>query len=274
MQEMVVETTREPFPKYMHDTVLGPIGMNHSTYEQPLPEERKALAATPYDRDGKPIPGGAHTYPEMAAAGLWTEPTDLARYILEVRQELQGKSSFVLSREMTKQMLTPGMGNWGLGLQIGGSASNPYFSHGGVNEGFESLFVAYENSGDGAVVMTNAAGGSALCEEVMRSIATEYNWPDWRPTVKAAVPVDAKTLADYAGKYELGPNFYLEISVEDGHLVGQATGDRKLRLYAESETRFFPLEMPAEVEFVRDADGKVSKILLQQNGHEVPAPRK
>lgn len=133
--------------------------MTHSTYQQPLPADRKSTSATPYDFQEKPIPGGAHTYPEMAAAGLWTTPTDLAKYMIEVQTSLQGKSNHVLSQATTREMLTAGLGHWGLGLEIGGSASNPYFSHGGVNEGFESLFLAYEQGGDGAVVMTNAQGG-------------------------------------------------------------------------------------------------------------------
>ena len=274
MQEMLVETTRQPFPKFMHDTVLGPLGMNHSTYEQPLPDERKALAATPYDSQGKPILGGPHTYPEMAAAGLWTMPIDLARYAIEVENSLHGKSNEVLSQAMTREMLTPGIGNWGLGLQIGGSPAKPYFSHGGVNEGFESLFVCYEDGSEGAVVMTNAKGGSELAEEVMRSIAAEYNWPDYRPSIRAVVPVDAKVLSDYPGTYEMTPQFSLVISNDEGYLSVQASGQPKLQLFAESPSTFFIKEVDAEVEFVRDEQGKVTSLILHQGGHDNKAVRK
>lgn len=73
--------------------VLKPIGMSHSTYAQPLPAGRRSEAATPYDDQGHAISGGAHTYPEMAPAGLWTTPTDLCKYIVEVQQSLQGKAT-------------------------------------------------------------------------------------------------------------------------------------------------------------------------------------
>ena len=116
MQQALIDVTKEPFPQLMHDTVLAPIGMTHSTYQQPLPAEWRAKAATPYDGEDKPIPGGAHTYPEMAAAGLWTTPSDLARYVIENQLSLEGKANHVLSVEMTKQMMTPGMGSWGLGI--------------------------------------------------------------------------------------------------------------------------------------------------------------
>ena len=114
MQQVLIDASREPFPKLLRDSVLTPIGMTHSTYEQPLPQALQDFAATPYRGDGKPVEGGAHTYPEMAAAGLWTTPSDLARYAIEVEQSLEGKANHVLSIEMTRQMLTPGIGHWGL----------------------------------------------------------------------------------------------------------------------------------------------------------------
>jgi CubicO group peptidase (beta-lactamase class C family) len=128
MQQLVLDVSHEPFPKLLHDTVLAPIGMTHSTYEQPLPATMRPNAAAPYDAHGVAVPEGAHTYPEMAAAGLWTTPSDLGRYIIENQRSLKGDANHVLSQEMTRQMMTPGKGSWGLGVQIGGSPSNSYFT--------------------------------------------------------------------------------------------------------------------------------------------------
>ena len=274
MQQILIDATGEPLPKLLHDTVLAPIGMSHSTYEQPLPKRFQAFAATPYHGDGKPIEGGAHTYPELAAAGLWTTPTDLAHYAIEVEKSLQGNANHVLSADMTRQMVTPGLGNWGLGLQIGGAASDPYFSHGGVNEGFINIFAAYEKSGEGAVVMTNSENGGQIGDEIMHSIATEYKWPDWQPTFRTAVTVDPKVLASYVGTYQLQPNFNLVVTVEDGQLITQATGQGKISLYAESETKFFPVVIEAEVEFVKDDQGRVTGLVLHQGGRDMKAPKK
>jgi CubicO group peptidase (beta-lactamase class C family) len=274
VQQAMIDVSGEPFPRLLHDTVLAPIGMTHSTYEQPLGKEFQAYAATPYRGDGKPVEGGAHTYPEMAAAGLWTTPADLALYAIEVEKSLQGKANHVLSAEMTRQMLTAGMGNWGLGLEIGGAPGNPYFSHGGVNEGFINIFAAYEKNGEGAFVMTNSGNGGALGDEIMHSIAAEYGWPDWHPVVRTAVAVDPKVLAQYAGTYALAPNFDLVVTVENGQLMTQATGQGKIPLFAESETKFFPTVMVAEIEFAKDDQGKVTGLVLHQGGHEMKAPRK
>jgi CubicO group peptidase (beta-lactamase class C family) len=274
MQMMVVDVTKEPYPKFLHDTVLKPIGMTHSTYEQPLPADLRAMAATPYDGKGNAVTGGAHTYPEMAAAGLWTTPTDLGRYLLEVERSLKGEANHVLTQAMTKEMLTPGMGKWGLGLTIEGAAADPYFGHGGVNAGFESAMEAYEKDGEGAVVMTNAQGGSRVVDEVLRSIATVYHWPDFQPKVRTAVKVDEKILETYAGTYELRPNFALNVLVKDGQMFTQATGQREVPMLAASETRFFPVDFDAEIEFVKDDQGKVTGIVLRQGGQETKGTRK
>ena len=274
MQQMLIDETKEPFPKLLHDTVLAPIGMTHSTYEQPLPANMRAMAATPYEMNGKAVPGGAHTYPEMAAAGLWTTPTDLAHYLIEVQRSLKGEANHVLSQAMTKEMLTAGMGKWGLGLQIGGAETNPYFGHGGVNAGFESVMEAYEKDGEGAVVMTNAQGGSRLADEVMRSIAAAYHWPDFQAKVRSVVTVDPTILASYTGTYELTPTFSIVVTVENGGLVTQATGQGKVPMLAASETKFFPTGFDAELEFYKDAQGHISYAVLRQNGREAKALKK
>lgn len=274
MQQALIDVTNEPFPRLLHDTVLKPIGMTRSTYEQPLPENLRANAAVPCHGDGKPVQGGAHTYPELAAAGLWTTPTDIMKYAIEVEKSLAGKANHVLSQDMTRQMLTPGMGHWGLGLEIGGSDSDPYFSHGGVNEGFVNNFVAYEKNGEGAAVMTNSDSGGQLGDEILHSIANEYNWPDWHPALRTAIKVDEKILASYVGTYALAPNFDLVITLENGQLMTQATGQSKFPVYAETESKFFPLVVPAEIEFVKDDQGKVNALVLHQGGHDMKAPKK
>jgi hypothetical protein len=261
-KQALLDVTQEPFPKLLHDTVLAPIGMTRSTYEQPLPQNLRDNAATPYRRDGKPIEGGAHTYPELAAAGLWTTPTDIARFAIEVDRSLNGNANHVLSKDMTRQMLTAGMGHWGLGLEIGGSDANLYFAHGGDNAGFHNNFVLYEKSGNGFVVMTNGDNGNLLADEIMHSVANEYSWADFRPTVRASIHVDPKVLATYAGSYE-SKDFNLVVTVENGQLMVRAHG-QTFPLYAENETRFFFTVSPEDLDFVKDEQGNVTSLVLQR----------
>lgn len=186
LQQMVEDVLKKPFAETMERTVLSRLGMRQSTYRQPLPRGLADRAATGHRKDGQPIPGKWHTYPEMAAAGLWTTPSDLAGFAIELEQSYDGRFNRVLSKEMIRQMLSRQMGGSGLGIGVDGEGPSVRFSHGGANEGFRCFLAAYRDTGRGAVVMTNGDGGGELGMEIIRAIAEEYEWPDYRTTATAA----------------------------------------------------------------------------------------
>jgi CubicO group peptidase (beta-lactamase class C family) len=159
----------------MHELVLEPLGMSGSTYEQPLPAALEPLAATGHDQRGEPIPGKWHTHPERAAAGLWTTPSDLARWIIGVQLASDGESA-LLSGSMTNAMLTAGMGGWGLGPTVTGAGHEARFGHGGSNVGFRAQATGFARRGQGAVIMTNGNNGGALAQEILAAIARVYEW--------------------------------------------------------------------------------------------------
>jgi CubicO group peptidase (beta-lactamase class C family) len=276
MQQLLIDVAHQPFAALLHDTVLAPIGMTHSTYEQPLPEALSAASATPYKHNGTPVEGGFHTYPEMAAAGLWTTPTDLARFAIEIQRSLRGDANHVLSAAMTKQMLTVVQQHYGLGLEIGGAPANPYFAHAGVDAGFENFLVAYEQGGNGAVVMTNARGGLELAHELIGSIAKVYDWPDLQPIVRTAIKLDPSILATYAGVYEIDsdPKFSLDIRLQNGHLVVHGPFRPQYQLFAESQREFFAKVISSEFEFLSDDSRRVAHLVLHYEGKETRGERK
>lgn len=181
MQKLATDITEKPFPAFMQEEVLKKLHMTRSTYQQPLPKELWASAAAGHKSDGEKIKGNWHTYSEMAAAGLWTTPSDLARFAIEIQKSKSGKSNRVLSVEMVKEMLTPQIGGWGLGLELRGKNKSARFAHAGGNEGYKCLMVAYNDSEQGAVVMTNSDNGYVFTEEIMQSIAKEYGWFEYLP---------------------------------------------------------------------------------------------
>jgi len=270
-QQLLQDLSGQPFPKFMRDTVLGPIGMTHSTYEQPLPQNRMTEVALPYRGDGKPVEGGPHTYPEMAPAGLWTTPSDLARYALEVQRALAGTSHLVVSKATIQKMLTPGLNDWGLGPELGGSTGHRYFIHGGGNEGYRCQLVAY-NEGDGVVVMTNGDGGGQLDMEIVRSVAHEYGWPDFQPKSQSLAKVDPKIFDSYVGEYQSQFGVFT-ITRERSELFAQLSGQPKARLYPENDRNYFLTEVEATVTFDLDAQGKATQLTLHQNGNNLAAKR-
>src|SRR5262249_23062165 len=106
----------KPFDEIAREWVLGPIGMTNSTYEQPLPVSREKQAARAHSRTGARMGDPWHVYPERAAAGLWTTPSDLAKFAIEVQLAVLGKSTLVLSQATAREMITPvGVGPYAVG---------------------------------------------------------------------------------------------------------------------------------------------------------------
>jgi CubicO group peptidase (beta-lactamase class C family) len=264
LQLLLTETTHELFPQFLQELVLGPDGMTHSTFEQPLPAKLRPVAATPYRATGEPVKGGAHTYPEMAAAGLWTTPSDLAKMAIEVQAEFAGKSSKILSQQMMKQMLSVQKDPSGLGFFVKDEAGGPRFSHDGSDEGFVSTLQAYTaGSGQGVAIMTNGDRGGELIGEIERGIAKEYSWPDFQPKGHPITKVAPAALQVYVGEYEIPGVAKLTVLFRDGRLFVQNTGDPDIdELLPESDTRFFILSQDLEVDFVKDEKQRVSKIVI------------
>jgi CubicO group peptidase (beta-lactamase class C family) len=269
MQLLVTDVAGTSFPDFMARTVLRPIGMTHSTYEQPLPDGLTVNAATAY-ANGAPIPGKYNTYPETAAAGLWTTPSDLAKFGIELMNSAHGRSNRVLSKDMTLQMLSKQKDSWGLGIGLNETPSSPIFQHGGVDEGFESMLVCIQEPGKGAVVMTNGENGMALAEEILRSVAAEYNWPNYHPKAFTKIKPDPKALETYDGEYQLEPKFSIKITHEGDRLFAQATNQPRFELFETKPNEFFA-EFDAQVTFVAAGNGKVSSMILHQGGdHTAP----
>ncbi len=273
LQQLLMDLTGKQFPLFIQATVLKRIGMTSSTYEQPLPKERWSQAAIGHRSNGEKVKGNWHTYPEMAAAGLWTTPRDLARFAIEVQRSLAGRSNRVVAQKTAGHMLTPQVGGFGLGFGLPGKGPSARFSHGGANEGYRCVLVAYKSTGQGAVVMTNSDSGSSLADEVLRSIAREYGWVDYLPEEKVLTRVDPKIYSSYVGQYELAPNFILTITAEKDRLFAQPTGQPKLELFPESETQFFPLSAAVEITFIKDDKGQVTHLILRQGGQDITAQK-
>jgi CubicO group peptidase (beta-lactamase class C family) len=177
MQLAMEDVIGQPFAEFMRAMVLGPLGMDDSTYAQPLPATREPQAARAHDRAGRRRNAPWHVYPEQAAAGLWTTPSDLARLAVEVQRALRGPEGVVLSQASAREMVTPvGVGPFGVGFTIGKQGEGWYFSHGGSNWGFRANLVAHVRKGYGVAIMTNADRGAAVAGEIMARVASAYRW--------------------------------------------------------------------------------------------------
>ncbi|WP_157178212.1 serine hydrolase domain-containing protein [Terriglobus roseus] len=238
VQQMMIDQSGKAFPQLMKESVLGPVGMSSSTFQQPLDPAKRNKVAMPVDSQGKPIPGGPHTYPEMAAAGLWTTPSDVARWVIELQRSLTGKANHVISAEMARTMLTPIKEGYGLGVGAESPSHKPAMSHGGGNEGYRCIYFAYQD-GDGAVIMTNSENGGALYGELLGSIARVYGWPDYRPQERTLATVPLAQQLQFTGNFQIKDGPAMAITPAKDSLQLSMYGSAPNSLFPSSPASFF-----------------------------------
>ncbi len=202
-QLMLMDITKEPYDQYMWENVLEPLGMTNSSYRQPPDPSKTLQLATGYLWEEKEVKGKHHIYPEQAAAGLWTNPSDLSKYIIETQLAYEGRSSKVLNQQMTKLRLNPFVdSSTGLGCFISKRGDITYFSHGGSDVGFLSIYYGNLKNGDGVVIQINSDFSFTLITELVNSVARVYGWtgfyqPEYRNTLQ--IPIDS--MGQYVGTY-------------------------------------------------------------------------
>lgn len=185
IQLLIEDLTGEPFDVWMKKNVLRPLGMLDSTFTQPLPSSFVKRAAIGHHRGGEKVIENWHNYPEMGAAGLWTTPRDLAKFILYLQSALQGQKNKPLQSKYVREMLTKQeagdkKGDFGLGFYLANQGKDLVFEHQGQNEGFISNLYgfAYQPEG-GYVIMMNDDSGWDLMDEIVNKLVDVFHWPEF-----------------------------------------------------------------------------------------------
>lgn len=276
MQQLMVDVTGADFPAFMKKDVLSPLGMKNSTYQQPLPPELAKLTATGHYNNRSLVEGRWHIYPEMAAAGLWTTPSDLARFAISIQNAYAGKPGNVLSQSMTRQMLTDQKNRDGLGVFLQGDSTTLRFGHNGRDEGFDALLTASVDKGKGIVIMINANDNSHMMGRIVDFIADYYHWDGFPVKSKpAAVDVDAKSLTAFEGRYELFNNRMVTFEAESQRLFTLEDGFVDEEFVPVAPNKFTSTDRNVSVIFITDANKNVTGFTLQDNDqhYERTVPR-
>ena len=267
-QLVQTDTTGREFPELLHDLVLAPAGMTHSTYQQPLPSDKLAAAAAGYRADGSPVAGKRHTYPEMAAAGLWTTAEDLARFGIAIARSLRGDPGSLLSMEMALHMTTPFLkdGPDGLGLFIEKKGSEVYVGHDGSDEGFQAILTMNCAKGYGAAVMANSDNGVRIAREILNGIAHADGWEGY-PQPLAAMKLSAEDLRALSGRYRKDGDDALTLIVRDGRLYGRRSLGEEFELFAVSRDGLVQKEREIDYRIDRSGAG-VTAIRTTEQGEK------
>jgi CubicO group peptidase (beta-lactamase class C family) len=215
-QQVIEDVTGKQFEHVVDEVVLRPLGMTRTLYRATLTTELNANASAGHQVDGAVMPGRYRAMPEYGAGGgLWTTPSDLCRLALAIADARAGREGGPISPAAARDMLTPRLGGYGLGVFLSGQGTDFAFHHGGDNTGFHSYLVLYPELGQGAAIMTNGDGGILLYAEILRAISDVYGWPDYRPVRATVADVEQDWLERLTGIWNV--EGFGELPVSDGN---------------------------------------------------------
>jgi CubicO group peptidase (beta-lactamase class C family) len=263
LQQLVTDLLQRPFPLIMQEVVLSPTGMDASTFVQPIPPSLRSTIAWGYLSDGTAVSGGAHVYPEIAAAGLWTTPTDLARFAIALQQANQRRPDATLSSQQVARMMSYERNDvGGLGLFLEGNGAKLEFSHGGRDEGFDSFLVGTATSGQAVVVMINANDNGGSLQKIADEVKRLWQWPAHRPVPRRPSPVltSVRRVREVTGRYELRPNRMVAFDTLGGHLVSLTEGRPDEEFVPTARDEFTRTDGAVALRFQRDAAGNVTRL--------------
>lgn len=278
-QLLMAEVGGKDFEHLMQDVVLRPAGMRRSTFTQPVVASRNSAAG--HLADGATIPGRFHVHPELAAAGLWSTPSDLAELAVRLLRSGSEKGA-LLSPATVREMLKVHAGSYGLGFGIAGEGRSSFFVHQGGNAGFRAMLIAFPEAGVGAVIMTNGDRGMPLISEILRAIASAYQWPKtgWpvlEPIGKRRIAMSPGDSKRYVGSYQSeghpivpGSNQVATVTSEGNELSVRLAGWSAFRrAHASGSGRFFFLDDATELMFKVSTDGSTTALISSENGRQM-----
>jgi len=274
LQKLVTDITKTNYPEVMIKLLLSPLGMKQSSFQQPLPTEKLKYAAAGYYNDQSPVIGKRHTYPELAAAGLWSTSEDIAKFIIDVLLTIKNDTGRVLSQNMANKMLTPfSRQDMGLGFYLMDKKDDLYFFHQGTNKGFESEFFAHKNKGFGVVIMINS-NHKEFISELKNSVAAYYQWDNFISPSFTSLPINQQEQRRITGRYRLQPDVSFNVYAENGHLFKKEPFGPKQEMFKVGENEYITKADDTIISFQKSPKtGSIEYTVKMPNGKFWGRPR-
>ncbi len=271
-QLLLTDITGMPYNQYMKEQIFGPLNMNNTSFSQYSLQDSVLNRAVGYGSLGNELEGKYPILPEQSAAGAWTTPIDMCKFVIEIQQSLRGKSNKIINRTTTKMMLTPYMNEEAaLGFFIKKSGGYSYFGHDAGNRGFSGMFYGSMEGGYGVAIFINSENSDIL-REVLNSVMDSYHWPgfDAKKNVNISNP-DKLPLQEYQGTYcykDDKENTTLVEVIRKNNDLFYCIGNKEMKIYFLNDTNFINNEGISEKAFKLDENGKVKGILVKKNSNE------
>ncbi|MBC7914410.1 MAG: beta-lactamase family protein [Pyrinomonadaceae bacterium] len=262
-QKIIEDISGLSYEDYMQKNILKPLGMYNSTFDQSLITFKEKDIATGYYDDGKEVRGKYRIYPQQAIMGLWTTPIDLCKFLIETQLAYIGESSKVLTMESVKTQLQSYASNAALGTFIQQTGDSRYIDMWGHPEGFNSMYYAFMENGDGLVVMTNTKMFHSFLREVTNSVAQVYNWRGYyNPMVRQVEQVSNEILKKYIGKYSANYEYFTVMKKENKYWIKIYNEFHEIHFSSENE--FFVIEPETEGRFYKNEKGEIAGLEIKR----------
>ena len=260
---IVEKVSGKAYADFLQENIFTPLGMKNTGYDNPLKIIKNRAAG--YQRVGGEIINASYMDMSVpyAAGSLYSTTGDLLLWDQALYTEK------LVSRKSLDEIFTPFKSGYGYGWGIGKKFDRKEISHGGGIYGFATEISRFPDDNVTVVVLSNiqaAPSGKVANDLAAIVFGAKYEIPHER----VEIAVDAKVLENYAGQYQIAPNVVITFTVENGKLTGQLNGQPKFSLFPESETKFFSKDVNAQITFAKDASGKITGLVLQQGGSNIP----
>lgn len=257
IEKLMEDATGQNFEIVLDELIFEPANMKQSTFEQPVPVEFKKLIATGYSSDLTAYP--YKLFPYKAAGGIWTTPTDLAKFLIALLKDHYSETNIILSKKMTDSIFAKTPSRFGFAKIYNDTIEDVLLEHWGSNSGFTCYMVASVSRKQGLIIMTNSDNGIRLMSYIARSVALAYDWEFLKPNVYEPIELNKGDLTSFTGKFT-GGNEILEFTIKKGKLYLTDNKNSFLNLIQVGENLFISPKDNALYEFLLDDKGVVKYV--------------
>ena len=260
---IIEKVAKKPYEQVVRERILQPLGMTNSGFDfthLQSPAKAKGYFAVKGEKVyPAPIVDSTIAY---AAGALYSTVNDLYKWERAIYTDQ------ILKQESWKAVFTPYKRKYGYGWTIDSTHGRLTTAHSGGIHGFASYLLRFPQEELVVIVMDNTSGTNLA--KIARSLAAiVLNEPYEIPGPKTEIKVDEVVMKQYEGEYQLAPTFSITVRVRDQRIFAQATNQAEFELFAEAENKYFLKVTEASVEFVKDAGGNVTELMLSQNGRQI-----
>jgi CubicO group peptidase (beta-lactamase class C family) len=260
---IIEKVTNTSYEQAVRHYIFSPLKMTNSgfdfTHLKNFDKTIGYLALNARDTVRAPIVDSTISF---SAGAIYSTTGDLYRW----SHALENNS--ILSASQQNEAYTPVKNNYGYGWGIDSIAGKRRVAHGGGIPGYITIISRVPADEVTIILLSNASNEAigAICNSIY---AILYNQKYELPKERKAISLDAETMKQYQGEYEIRPDFNVEISVKDSVLIAVPTSQTPKTLFAEKKDSFFETEEDVQLEFTRNDQNEINGFVLHQAGREM-----